>query len=201
MGDFVTNFLDFIVDFVTCQGYTPTMPRKSKRITSSELERSPNRVKPLTAPFHFPRLKTSFSTNSRELQYISLILQGTGLRVSEVLRIERDHVLSDNRVLILSLKRGIERVVKFEPYLHKLLRDFSTRPGKIFTMPYFKVYKYFKSGKTGIALIKNNVNFSVCHSARKYWIRRQVYDLKRTIMSVVRELGWQKKTSILYYLK
>lgn len=198
---FDTNFINIILDYLTKCLYLLFMPRKSKRITSRESERRRERSKGLASPFHFPRHKTSFSTNSRELQYISLILQGTGLRVSEVLRIEREHLLTDNRVLILSLKRGIERNVKFEPYLYKLLADYATHSGKIFSMPYFKVYKYFKSGKTGISLIKNNVNFSVCHSARKYWIRRQIYDLKRTVMSVVRELGWQKKTSILYYLK
>lgn len=89
----------------------------------------------------------------------------------------------------------------FDEYLYKLLSEHTNRPGKIFSMPYFKVYKYFKSGKTGVTLIKNEVNFSVCHSARKHWIRNQIYNLKRTVEAVVLELGWQKKTSILYYLK
>ena len=132
---------------------------------------------------------------------ISLILQGTGLRVSEVLRIEREDLLGDNQVFIRSLKRSIERVMEFEPYLYEQLTQRATRPGKVFQSSYHYVYKYIKSGRTGMTLIKNDKNFSVCHSARKHWIRNQIYTLKRTVESVVRELGWQKKTSILYYLK
>ncbi len=190
-----------MLDYLTKCLYLLLMPRKSKRITQVRSKERRTRSKDHSAPFHFPRHKTSFSTNYLELQVISLVLQGTGLRVSEILRLEREHLLGDSQVLILSLKRGIERIVKFDPYLYNLLTNMPTRTGKLFSMPYFKVYKYFKSGKTGIPLIKNETNFSVCHSARKYWIRNQVYNLKRSIASVVRELGWQKKTSILYYLK
>ena len=177
------------------------MPRKSIKDNHTNLNRGQRRGNTALAPLHFRCKKTSFSIGTRQRQLISLVLQGTGLRIAEVLRIENAHCLGHDQVLVLPLKRSKERVITLDPYLYKLLTEYNCRSGKIFNETYSRVYKYIKSGKTGMTLIKNDKNFSVCHSARKHWIRHQIYNLKRTVASVVKELGWQSKTSILYYLK
>ena len=163
--------------------------------------RSRNKVKPLSAPYHFPRHKTSFTYNYNELELISLILQATGCRISEILSLMAIDLIYPDKLHLNSLKRSVERTIDLDPYLYKLLSQFSRTNGKIFSMPYFKVYRWIKKGMTGMFLIKNKVRYSVCHSARKHYIRHQIYNLKKTVQEVVEHIGWQSKTSILYYLK
>ena len=176
------------------------MPRKFQGKTSDLVNRSEKGKKNLFAPFHFRHLKTSFYQSSWQLQILSLILQGTGLRIKEVLSLKKTDLLGNGQVHIKSLKRSRERVITLDGYLYNLLEKQNNHKEKIFTEPYFRIYKYIKSGQTGMPLIKNSKNFSICHSARKHYIRNQLYNLKKTVSEISLHIGWQKKTSIVYYL-
>ena len=153
-----------------------------------------------SAPYHYRSLNSSFYPYQDQLIMLSKLLAFTGFRISELLSIHFEDLLGQGKVLIKSLKWSRERIVTLSDPLYNELTKYAQEGKLIFSVDYKEIYRHIKSGKTGISLLKNDKNFSVCHSFRKYFIRDHLYNMHESVDSIVEKIGWLSKTSILYYI-
>jgi len=154
----------------------------------------------LSLPFHFPREKTSFSIQPFQLCLIVQLMIITGLRVREVLSIEFEDLIRPDTIHIKPCKRSIERNIHIPKDTWDQLFKLPHIKKTIFCIGYKNIYRFIKSGRAGIDLLKNDKNFSVCHTLRKLCIRRKLFDERMSVKDIVQDIGWQSETSILYYI-
>jgi len=176
------------------------MPRETRGNSKTIDKGRANRENSLSLPFQFPQIKTSFYSLPGELKLITRLLYDTGLRIREVLNLTSNDLLNGCYLHIESLKRSRERVIEVSPSIFAELIKQNKGAGLLFRTTYKEIYKFIKSGKAGVKLIKNKKNFSVCHTLRKLYIRYCLYELHQTVDEITEHIGWLKKTSILYYI-
>jgi len=152
-----------------------------------------------TSPLFGGKLsKNSYRTIQVEL--LIRLLQASGLRISEALRLESSAFVDIGRLAVQTHKRGNMREFNIPIGLYYSLLSIVNENGKCFSLTYNYVYKAVKRMNFKGHFIKNNVNFSITHFFRKQLIRRMFYDYKNPVDFILNFFGWKSKKSLLYYL-
>lgn len=122
------------------------------------------------------------------------------MRFAEAVAVLPCDLHGDGTVYIRSVKGTSPRQVQVTEFLYVEMTKGAVPGQPIFSVDYWRFYRYLKSEKKSLRKRKGSKNFSVTHSPRRKLIQKMFYDYRNPVDFIVRKFGWKEKKSIFYYL-